>query len=156
MGTLIIKVLVTAVVVVAISELAKRSTLAGALLASLPLTSLLGDGSTDLVSPARKWLPARDHRREQFEHRTIDRLRSSPTSRRDSPRHAETIFTPTFGPSYGAILAVRKVVGTPRPRPGGHPWAWRPWRRSQESHIAGAGSGTASASTARPTLDHAA
>ena len=41
MGTLIIKVLVTAVVVVAISELAKRSTLAGALLASLPLTSVL-------------------------------------------------------------------------------------------------------------------
>ena len=41
MGTMIIEVLVTAVVVVAISELAKRSTLAGALLASLPLTSLL-------------------------------------------------------------------------------------------------------------------
>lgn len=41
MGALIIKVLVTAIVVVAISELSKRSTLAGALLASLPLTSLL-------------------------------------------------------------------------------------------------------------------
>jgi len=38
---LIIKALVTAVVVMAISELGKRSTLAGALLASLPLTSLL-------------------------------------------------------------------------------------------------------------------
>lgn len=37
----IIKVLVTAVVVVAISELAKRSSLWGAVLASLPLTSLL-------------------------------------------------------------------------------------------------------------------
>lgn len=36
-----IKILVTAVVVVAISELAKRSSLWGALLASLPLTSLL-------------------------------------------------------------------------------------------------------------------
>ena len=41
MGMLIIKALVTAVVVMAISELGKRSTLAGALLASLPLTSLL-------------------------------------------------------------------------------------------------------------------
>jgi hypothetical protein len=40
-GALIVKVLVTAIVVVAISELSKRSTLAGALLASLPLTSLL-------------------------------------------------------------------------------------------------------------------
>jgi len=40
-GMLIIKALVTAVVVMAISELGKRSTLAGALLASLPLTSLL-------------------------------------------------------------------------------------------------------------------
>jgi hypothetical protein len=36
-----IKVLVTAVVVVAISELGKRSSFWGALLASLPLTSLL-------------------------------------------------------------------------------------------------------------------
>lgn len=36
-----IKVLVTAVLVVAISEVAKRSTLFGAILASLPLTSLL-------------------------------------------------------------------------------------------------------------------
>ena len=35
------KVLVTALVVVAVSEIAKRSTLWGALLASLPLTSLL-------------------------------------------------------------------------------------------------------------------
>lgn len=41
MTTLLIKVLVTAILVVAISELAKRSSLAGALLASLPLTSLL-------------------------------------------------------------------------------------------------------------------
>lgn len=41
MTTLLIKALVTAVLVVAISELAKRSSLAGALLASLPLTSLL-------------------------------------------------------------------------------------------------------------------
>ena len=41
MGTMIIKVLITAVVVMAVSELAKRSTLAGALLASLPITSLL-------------------------------------------------------------------------------------------------------------------
>ena len=41
MGALIIKVLVTAVMVVGISELSKRSTLAGALLASLPITSLL-------------------------------------------------------------------------------------------------------------------
>lgn len=41
MTTLLIKTLVTAVLVVAISELAKRSTFAGALLASLPLTSLL-------------------------------------------------------------------------------------------------------------------
>ena len=37
----LVKVLVTAVVVVAISELAKRSSLWGALLASLPLTSVL-------------------------------------------------------------------------------------------------------------------
>ena len=36
-----IKVLVTAVVVVAVSELGKRSSLWGAVLASLPLTSLL-------------------------------------------------------------------------------------------------------------------
>lgn len=36
-----VKVALTAVLVVAISELAKRSTLAGAILASLPLTSLL-------------------------------------------------------------------------------------------------------------------
>jgi hypothetical protein len=36
-----IKVLVTAVLVVAISEAAKRSTLLGGILASLPLTSLL-------------------------------------------------------------------------------------------------------------------
>ena len=41
MTTLLIKVLVTAILVVAISELAKRSSLASALLASLPLTSLL-------------------------------------------------------------------------------------------------------------------
>jgi hypothetical protein len=41
MLTLIVKVLLTALIVVAISELGKRSTLAGALLASLPLTSLL-------------------------------------------------------------------------------------------------------------------
>ncbi len=37
----LVKVLVTATVVVAISELAKRSTLLGAVIASLPLTSLL-------------------------------------------------------------------------------------------------------------------
>jgi hypothetical protein len=37
----IIKILLTAMVVVAVSEIAKRSTLWGAVLASLPLTSLL-------------------------------------------------------------------------------------------------------------------
>jgi hypothetical protein len=37
----LVKVAITAVVVVAVSELAKRGTLAAALLASLPLTSLL-------------------------------------------------------------------------------------------------------------------
>jgi hypothetical protein len=36
-----LKVLISAVIVVAVSELAKRSTLIGALVASLPLTSLL-------------------------------------------------------------------------------------------------------------------
>lgn len=41
MLTLLVKVLITAVLVVAINELAKRSSFAGALLASLPLTSLL-------------------------------------------------------------------------------------------------------------------
>ena len=41
MATLLFKVLITAILVVAISELGKRSTLAGALLASLPLMSLL-------------------------------------------------------------------------------------------------------------------
>jgi hypothetical protein len=41
MAALVIKVLLTALIVVAVSELARRSTLAGALLASLPLTSLL-------------------------------------------------------------------------------------------------------------------
>jgi len=41
MAALIVKLVVTALLVVAISELARRSTLAGALLASLPLTSLL-------------------------------------------------------------------------------------------------------------------
>jgi hypothetical protein len=41
MATLLAKVLITAVLVIGISELAKRSSLAGALLASLPLTSLL-------------------------------------------------------------------------------------------------------------------
>lgn len=41
MNALIAKVLITAVLVAAISELARRSTLAAALLASLPLTSLL-------------------------------------------------------------------------------------------------------------------
>jgi hypothetical protein len=41
MLTLIVKFALTALIVVAISELGKRSTLAGALLASLPLTSLL-------------------------------------------------------------------------------------------------------------------
>lgn len=41
MAALIVKIVVTALLVAAISELARRSTLAGALLASLPLTSLL-------------------------------------------------------------------------------------------------------------------
>lgn len=41
MLALVVKVLLTAIIVVAVSELGKRSTLAGALLASLPLTSLL-------------------------------------------------------------------------------------------------------------------
>ncbi len=41
MATLLFKVLITAILVVAISEIGKRSTLAGALLASIPLTSLL-------------------------------------------------------------------------------------------------------------------
>jgi hypothetical protein len=41
MGYYVIKVLVSAVLIVAISEIAKRSTLFGALIASLPLTSLL-------------------------------------------------------------------------------------------------------------------
>jgi hypothetical protein len=41
MLALVVKVLLTALIVVAISELGKRSTFAGALLASLPLTSLL-------------------------------------------------------------------------------------------------------------------
>lgn len=38
---IIIKVILTAVLVVAISEIGKRSSIAGAILASLPLTSLL-------------------------------------------------------------------------------------------------------------------
>jgi hypothetical protein len=41
MWQLAVKVLLTAVVVVAVSEVAKRSSLWGAILASLPLTSLL-------------------------------------------------------------------------------------------------------------------
>ena len=41
MATLLFKVLITAILVVAISEIGKRSSFAGALLASLPLTSLL-------------------------------------------------------------------------------------------------------------------
>lgn len=41
MNAFIAKVMITAVLVAAISELARRSTLAAALLASLPLTSLL-------------------------------------------------------------------------------------------------------------------
>lgn len=41
MTSLLWKVAITAVLVAAISEIARRSTLAGALLASLPLTSLL-------------------------------------------------------------------------------------------------------------------
>ncbi len=41
MAAFLIKVLITAVLVAAISELGKRSTFAGALLAALPLTSLL-------------------------------------------------------------------------------------------------------------------
>lgn len=39
--TMMVKVALTALIVVAISELGKRSSFAGALLASLPLTSLL-------------------------------------------------------------------------------------------------------------------
>lgn len=41
MAAFLVKILITAVLVGAISELGKRSSLAGALLASLPLTSLL-------------------------------------------------------------------------------------------------------------------
>ena len=41
MSQFLIKVLLTALLVVAVAEIAKRSTLLGALLASLPLTSLL-------------------------------------------------------------------------------------------------------------------
>jgi hypothetical protein len=41
MTAVLVKTLITAVLVIAVSELGKRSTLAGALLASLPLTSLL-------------------------------------------------------------------------------------------------------------------
>jgi hypothetical protein len=41
MITLLFKVLITAILVVAISEIGKRNTFAGALLASLPLTSVL-------------------------------------------------------------------------------------------------------------------
>src|SRR5689334_20187294 len=41
MGYLALKTLVSALIIVAVSELAKRSTLIGALIASLPLTSLL-------------------------------------------------------------------------------------------------------------------
>ena len=41
MIALLVKVLLTAIIVVAVSELGKRSSFAGALLASLPLTSLL-------------------------------------------------------------------------------------------------------------------
>ncbi|MGD9600229.1 MAG: DUF3147 family protein [Gammaproteobacteria bacterium] len=41
MGTLLVKAVLSGVIVVLISELAKRSAPAGALLASLPLTSIL-------------------------------------------------------------------------------------------------------------------
>ena len=41
MMSLVVKVAITAILVAAISELGKRSTTAGALLAALPLTSLL-------------------------------------------------------------------------------------------------------------------
>src|SRR5262245_40083777 len=41
MAQYVVKVLLTALVVVAVTEIAKRSTLWGAVLASLPLTSLL-------------------------------------------------------------------------------------------------------------------
>jgi len=41
MTTIVVKATITAILVVAISELGKRSSFAGALLASLPLTSLL-------------------------------------------------------------------------------------------------------------------
>ena len=41
MSQYLIKVLLTALLVVAIAEIAKRSTLMGAVLASLPLTSIL-------------------------------------------------------------------------------------------------------------------
>jgi hypothetical protein len=57
MWQLLIKAVVTAAVVVAVSEIAKRSSLWGAVLASLPLTSLLAfvwlyldTGSTQSVS----------------------------------------------------------------------------------------------------------
>ena len=53
----VVKVLITAAVVVAVSELGKRSSFWGALLASLPLTSLLafiwlyiGTGSTQSIA----------------------------------------------------------------------------------------------------------
>jgi hypothetical protein len=41
MGYYVVKILVSAVMIVLISEIAKRSTLFGALIASLPITSLL-------------------------------------------------------------------------------------------------------------------
>lgn len=41
MGYLVVKVLISAVIIVAASEIAERSTLLGGLVASLPLTSLL-------------------------------------------------------------------------------------------------------------------
>lgn len=42
MAYLIVKTLISAVIIVAISELSRRSSFAGALLASLPLVSVLG------------------------------------------------------------------------------------------------------------------
>ena len=42
MGYLIIKALISAIIIVAVAEIAKRSPSAGALLASLPLVSVLG------------------------------------------------------------------------------------------------------------------
>jgi hypothetical protein len=57
-----VKVLLSAIVVVAVSEVAKRSTLAGALIASLPLTSIL----------AFVWLYSETHDVERISGLSID------------------------------------------------------------------------------------